>query len=107
MPSLSQNNGGRTDAIVVRKFADRNPAFLQNRRQDVVVMLEALTRGDYETVEFLGHGMRGAGGMFGFQAITDIGVGLEAAGASEDAGTSRRWIDELSAYLDRAEAVVS
>jgi len=103
--SLPEETGVCPDTIVVRKFADRMPAFLQNRRQDVVVMLEALARGDYETVEFLGHGMRGAGGMFGFQAITDIGVGLEVAAASGDAGTSRRWIDELAAYLDQAEAL--
>jgi PAS domain S-box-containing protein len=96
---------GLSDTIVVRKFADRNPVFLHNRRQDVVAMLEALDRGDFETVEFLGHGMRGAGGMFGFQAITDIGVGLEQSAACADAVASRRWVDELSVYLDRTEVV--
>ena len=93
----------RKDTIRVRKFADRNPVFLQNRRQDVVVMRDALERGDFETVEFLGHGMRGAGGMFGFQAITDIGLGLEQAAADADVKASRRWVDELSVYLDQAE----
>jgi PAS domain S-box-containing protein len=100
---LSQQSAGRKDTIRVRKFADRNPVFLQNRRQDVVVMLEAIERGDFETVEFLGHGMRGAGGMFGFQAITDIGLGLEQAAAGADANASRRWVAELSVYLDQAE----
>jgi HPt (histidine-containing phosphotransfer) domain-containing protein len=68
-------------------------------------MLDALDRGDFETVEFLGHGMRGAGGMFGFQAITDIGAALEQAAESADADASRKWVDELSRYLDRVEVI--
>ena len=45
-------------------IADLTPEFLQNRRQDVITMLDALDRGDFETVASLGHGMRGAGGSY-------------------------------------------
>ena len=61
--------------------------------------------GDFETVESLGHGMRGAGGSYGFQAITDIGAALEQAAESADADASRKWVGELSSYLDRVEVV--
>ena len=96
------------DTILVRaepKFADLVPVFLQNRRQDVFAMLDALERGDFQTVESLGHGMKGAGGSYGFQAITDIGAALEQAALSADADASRRWVGELSRYLDRVEIV--
>ena len=82
------------------KLAARIPAFLQNRRQDVVTMLDALTRGDFETVERLGHDMKGAGASFGFQAITDIGAALEQKAESADTDASRKWVGELSTYLD-------
>jgi HPt (histidine-containing phosphotransfer) domain-containing protein len=81
------------------------PRFLQNRRQDVIVMLDALERGDLETVQRLGHGMKGAGGSYGLQAITDIGAALEKAAGSADTDTSRKWVGELSRYLDRVEIV--
>jgi HPt (histidine-containing phosphotransfer) domain-containing protein len=68
-------------------------------------MLDALDRGDFETVEFLGHGMRGAGGMFGFQAIIDIGAALEQAAENANTDESRKWVGELSRYLDRVEIV--
>jgi HPt (histidine-containing phosphotransfer) domain-containing protein len=68
-------------------------------------MQQALDRGDFETVESLGHGMRGAGGSYGFQAITDIGASLEQAAASADTDASRKWVGELSSYLDRVEIV--
>ena len=107
-PASSKEENSRKDTILVRanpKFADMIPGFLQNRRQDVIAMLDALDRGDFETVESLGHGMKGAGGSFGFQAITDIGAALEQAAASADTDASRKWVGELSRYLDRVEIV--
>jgi PAS domain S-box-containing protein len=87
------------------RFADLIPGFLQNRRQDVIEMTRAMESGDFKTVERLGHDMKGVGDSYGFQAITDIGAGLEHAGANANAGTSRMWMGELSRYLDRVEVV--
>ena len=91
------------DTILVRarpKFADRIPAYLQNCRQNVIGMLDALDRVDFETVTFLGHQMRGSGGAYGFQAITDISAALEQAAESADNDVSRKWLGELSNCLD-------
>jgi HPt (histidine-containing phosphotransfer) domain-containing protein len=88
------------------KIADLIPAFLQNRRIDVSAILKAIDRADYQTLESLGHGMKGAGGSWGFDAITSIGAALEQAGRSGDAAASRKCVGELSVYLDRVEVVV-
>ena len=96
------------DTILVRadpKFADLIPGFLQNRRQDVVAMLDALDRSDFKTVEILGHGMKGAGGSWGFDTITNIGAALERAAEAADTDASRKCVGELSSYLDRVEVV--
>jgi PAS domain S-box-containing protein len=103
-PPSSKEESSRMDTILVRaesKFADRIPAYLQNCRQNGVAMLDALDRVDFETVKFLGHQMRGSGGAFGFQAITDIGAELQQAAESADTDASRKWVGELSNYLDR------
>lgn len=86
-----------------RKFADLIPGFLEHRRQDVTVMKAALEHDDFETVATLGHGMRGAGGSYGFPAITDIGAALEQAATDVDRDGSQKWVAELSSYLDRVE----
>jgi len=107
-PVSSKQESKRKDAILVRanpKFADLIPGFLQNRRNDIVAMLGALDRGDFETVKSLGHDMKGAGGSWGFDAITDIGAALEQAAGSADSDASRKWVGELSGYLDRVEIV--
>jgi len=87
------------------QFADLIPEFLQNRRRDVVAMTDALALHDFEIVAHLGHGMKGAGGSWGFPRITDIGAELEQAAAIADSTGSRKWIGELTRYLDRVEVV--
>ena len=37
--------------------------------------------------------------------ITDIGAALEQAAAGADTDASRKWLGELSRYLDRVEIV--
>ena len=63
-------------------------------------MLAALDDGDFQVVTLLGHNLRGSGGGFGFQMITDIGAGLEKAADISDQAVSRRWLGELTSYLD-------
>lgn len=81
------------------RLAARVPAFLYNCAEHVVTMGDALEREDFQTVEFLGHGMRGAGGMFGFDAITDIGRELQEAAEARDHAACRRWVSALADYL--------
>jgi PAS domain S-box-containing protein len=107
-PTASKEESSRNETIFVRadpKFADLMPVFLRNCRQNVVAMLDALDRDDFETVEILGHGMRGAGGSYGFQAITEIGAALEQVAERADNNASRKWVGELSRYLDRVEII--
>jgi PAS domain S-box-containing protein len=106
VPPSSKEESSRKDTILVpanSKFADRIPAYLQNCRQNGIAMLGALDRIDFETVKYLGHQMRGSGGAFGFQAITEIGAELQQAAESADTDASRKWVGELSSYLDRIE----
>ncbi|MDB5522238.1 MAG: multi-sensor hybrid histidine kinase, partial [Rhizobium sp.] len=85
------------------KLAARIPAYLHNCRQGVIEMREALDRIDFDVVTTLSHKMRGSGGAYGFQPITDIGAALELAAATADEPSSRRSLVELSSYLDRLD----
>jgi PAS domain S-box-containing protein len=81
-------------------IAERAPRFLRNTRVNAGLLKEALESGDLETVVSLGHRMSGAGAMFGFQGITDIGAALEHAAGSGDTSAVRRLMGDLSSYLD-------
>ena len=45
--------------------------------------------------------MRGSGGAYGFQGITDIGAALQQASENADIDASRKWVGDMSSYLDR------
>jgi CheY-like chemotaxis protein len=107
-PATSKEEGSGKGMIVVRanpRFADLIPGFLLNRRQDVIVMLNALNQADFETVESLGHGMKGAGSSWGFQRNHRHRRRARAGAKGTDGGASRKWVNELSSYLDRVEVV--
>ncbi|WP_309671682.1 PAS domain S-box protein [Gemmatimonas sp.] len=84
-------------------FALRVPDFLANRRADVVRLHDALDCGDRDTVQRLGHDMKGAGTSFGFPSITDLGACLEQEAQHENPERSRRYVYELSALLDATD----
>jgi hypothetical protein len=49
--------------------------------------------------------MRGSGSGYGFEAITQIGEGLEQAGRNQTPDEVSRWSAELADYLERVEIV--
>lgn len=96
------------DRIIVEAdpdLADLIPGFLDNRRADVGAIRRALADGDFEKVRILGHSMKGAGGGYGFDGISEIGAALEAAGTDCDDGTAARETDALESYLERVEVI--
>jgi len=64
---------------------------------------DALQSADYEGVRILGHNMKGVGGGYGFDAITDIGMSLEQAAKEKDARKIRRQAEALLNYLECVE----
>ena len=102
LPMAGQSEPGVSRAA--QRLEERTPAYLENCRLNVIAMLAALDCGDFQAVTILGHNLRGSGGGFGFQMITDIGAGLEQSADLSDLVVSRRWIGELSTYLDYLRA---
>lgn len=100
---MTQNKNEKVVVHVDTDLEDLIPGFLENRRNDIISMLKALEQGDYETIRVLGHSMKGAGGGYGFDAITDIGASLEQAAKDKNPEEIRKWINKLSTFLERVE----
>lgn len=99
---------GSHESIRIRvdpEIASLVPGFLNNRRQDVVSIHEAVNQGDFETARILGHSMKGSGGGYGFDGITEIGGEIETAAKRRDPVAIRIQADALSRYLARVEIV--
>jgi PAS domain S-box-containing protein len=103
-PALAEAPAVLVVSRATERLAAQTPAYLENCRANVIAMLAALDDGDFQVITILGHNLRGSGGGFGFQMITDIGAGLEQAADLSDHAVARRWVGELSSYLDRLKA---
>ncbi|MGH8056165.1 MAG: Hpt domain-containing protein, partial [Candidatus Entotheonellia bacterium] len=77
------------------------PGYLDNRLADIHAMQAALVQGDYESIRILGHSMKGSGGGYGFDAITEIGSALEQDAKGRNAEAIRTWVGQLATYLER------
>ncbi len=94
--------------IIIEIDADLSelvPGFLDRKRADARTILAALHKGDTETVARLAHKMKGEGGSYGFDMITDLGRGLEQAAREGDLNTAGQLGSELTQFLERVEIV--
>ncbi|HWV45287.1 MAG TPA: Hpt domain-containing protein [Nitrospira sp.] len=81
------------------------PIFLGNRKKDARILRDALVKQDFRTVQTLGHRMKGDGGGFGFDRITEIGAAMERAAKLEDPLTIEEHIGQLEDFLQRVTVV--
>ena len=81
------------------------PDYLADRRDEVKVLLDAVTQKDFETLQSLGHQMKGSGGGYGLDPITVIGGQLESAARAQDLPAIEQEIADLRDYLERVEVV--
>ncbi len=112
-PSAAQADSNDTGSaagqpIVVQidqDLSDLVPGFLTRKREDARAILAAVERSDPEAIARLGHKMKGEGGSYGLDAITDIGRELEQAGKDSDFDAARRLGRNLINFLERLEIV--
>lgn len=81
------------------------PEFLENRKKDCLLIARLLEEGDFSKIRTLGHRLKGAGGSFGFDDISEIGEDIEKAALTADKDTISGRIMRLSAYLQRVVVV--
>ena len=103
---VSENKNAQDNEMIIlidRELEDLIPGFLNNRRNDVIKLQAALADSDFDTIRILGHSMKGAGGGYGFDAITDIGEALENAAVEKYAQVLGEQIRILSRFLENVE----
>ena len=86
-------------------LSDLVPGFLAHKRDDLRAILDALPRNDNDVIMHLAHRIRGDGGSYGFDRMTEVGRVMEQAARSRDSAAVSRLAEELLNWLDRIEVV--
>ena len=96
------------DRVIVEvdeDLSDLVPGFLTHKRDEVATIFEAVTRRDYAAISSLAHRIKGDGGSYGFDSMTEMGRSLEHAAAMHDEGAVTTLARQLLSYLDHVEVV--
>ena len=99
------DNQVRPVAHVESDLKDLIPEFLNRKRKDAEKIAQAARDADFKTLAALGHQLKGEGGSFGFEAVSDLGASLQAAANQQDIGAAKRLSAQLAAYLEKVQIV--
>ncbi|MCL6479308.1 MAG: Hpt domain-containing protein [Peptococcaceae bacterium] len=95
----------KTVVYIDPDLSDLIPGFLENRKKDVKLIFEALNKEDFESIRILGHSMKGVGGGYGFDDITDIGASLEQAAKKCNKQDVQMLLHKLQSYLEEVQVI--
>ena len=93
---LSDQNVVQVD----KNFAEFVPAFMEDVLQDIRKMAQALARKDFDAVRKASHRIKGAGGGFGLETISEIAGTLEAAAKSRSNDNTAKALSDFSDYVN-------
>jgi len=102
---MTRNSSKKIIVHIDADLEDLIPGFLQKRREDIKSILTALEVGDYKTIRILGHSMKGTGGGYGFDTISDIGHAIEQAAKGRNSKDILKKTNELAGYIEKIEIV--
>jgi HPt (histidine-containing phosphotransfer) domain-containing protein len=97
-----------SDRVIVEvdeDLSDLIPGFLARKRAEVASIFDAVARRDYEAIGRIAHRIKGEGGSYGFDAMSEIGRSLEHVATVRDDGAVAAVARQLLNYLDHLEIV--
>jgi len=81
------------------------PGFLTNKRADVATIVAATARCDYAAIASMAHRIKGEGGSYGFDTMTELARSLEVAASRHDDSAATTLTRQLLSYIDHVEIV--
>ncbi|MBM4126020.1 MAG: Hpt domain-containing protein [Nitrospira sp.] len=103
MPMSHPESAERITVHIDRDFETIVPTFLSNRKKDIQTLRQALSSANFSTIEILGHRMKGDGGGYGFDRISEIGNAMEQAAIQHDHTTAEQCVAQLEDFLARLQ----
>jgi HPt (histidine-containing phosphotransfer) domain-containing protein len=106
--SLNEEENELDDVIIVsvdHDLAPLIPGFLQSIKDQISHLSELLREGNYAAIQKTGHSLKGVGGGYGFQRITDLGAQIEQLARSSQHDGIEIGIADLQDYLARVQIV--
>lgn len=87
------------------EIKDLIPGYLARKRADVERIQSALAAGNFAAVATVAHKLKGEGGGFGLDELSEMSAALERAAKAGDGDDARRLAGRISDYINTVEVV--
>lgn len=95
-----------SEKIIILVDEDLEPlieGYLEKRVEDRVTILQCIEKEDFASIQVLAHKMKGSGGGYGMDFISELGTEIEINAQAGEAEPIRDWMARLEDYLKRLE----
>lgn len=81
------------------------PKFLENREEDIKKLEVLLAESKFDQIRIIGHSLKGSGGGYGFDYLTELGSKIEKQAELKNKNEIENLIIKLKNYLDNIKIV--
>jgi PAS domain S-box-containing protein len=97
-------NGSQFERLRLdQDFAEFIPIFLEDVKGDIDLMQEALAKKDYESISGTSHRIKGAGGGYGLDVVSEFARSVETAAKEKNEAEIGKQLEKLAEYLQHIE----
>jgi len=82
------------------EWAEMQTKYVAHLLTEIPKIKTALNSKDCEALRVFGHNIKGSGGMYGFDDITDIGFKIETSAKAEDLNSLEEFVVELEKNIN-------
>jgi len=96
---------GKTKVYLDKDFQDIVPDFIEAYKKNIQEIKDALKSNNFQSLRTIGHNLKGTGGGYGFEEISQHGHKLNEAAKKEDVKAIKDLLPTMESYFSRIEIV--
>ena len=81
------------------EWAEMQEMYINHTFKELNVIKEDIESTTYDSLRTFGHNIKGSGGMYGFNEITEIGANIESAAKDSDIDKIKSNLETLEIFL--------
>ena len=87
------------DDFDAEEWAEMQEMYIKHTTKELAKIQEDIDNIIIDSLRTFGHNIKGSGGMYGFEEVTNLGTKIEASAKVNDRNKIKLLLEELSVFL--------
>jgi len=89
------------DGFDDEEWAEMQEMYIKFTSKELEKIKENMDTATMESLRTFGHNIKGSGGMYGFDGVTELGAKIEAAAKEDKLDDIKSFFNDLNDFLDQ------